>query len=93
MWQATGGMLDMLLSAGLFLLTIGLIALGAAMLGTPAFGKGLGWMTVTIGVVGLVATTVYLVDPPSPVAAVSVLGLLVFHLVLGRKVYRLSRAP
>jgi hypothetical protein len=90
-WQATGGMLDMLLSAGLFLLTIGVIALGAAMLGAPAFGKGLGCMTVTIGVVGLVATTVYLVDPPSPVAAAGVLGLLVFHLVLGWKVYSLSR--
>ncbi len=73
-------------------MTIGLIALGAAMLGAPAFGKGLGWMTVTIGVVGLVATTVFLVDP-SPVAAVGVLGLIVFHVVLGWKVYRLSRAP
>jgi hypothetical protein len=90
-WQATGGMLDMLLSAGLFLLTIGLIALGAAMLGAPAFGKGLGWMTVTIGVVGLVATTVFLLDTTSLVGAVGVLGLLVFHIALGWKVYSLSR--
>jgi hypothetical protein len=90
-WQAMGGIFNALLGAGLFLLTIGLIALGAAMLGSPAFGKGLGWMTVTIGVVGLVATTVFLVAPPSPVAAVGVLGLVVFHLVLGWKVYRLSR--
>jgi hypothetical protein len=92
-WQATQGIFSSFLGTGLFLLPIGVIALGAAMLGAPAFGKGLGWMTVTIGVVGLVATTVFLVDPPSSVIAFGVLGLIVFHLVLGWKLYRLSKAP
>jgi hypothetical protein len=91
LWQATQGIFSAFLATGLLLLPIGVIALGAAMLGAPAFGKGLGWMTVTIGVVGLVATTVFHVDPPSPVIAVGLLGLIVFHLVLGWKVYRLSR--
>ena len=91
-WQATQGIFSSFLGTGLFLLPIGVIALGAAMLGAPAFGKGLGWMTVTIGVVSLVATTVFLVDPPSSVIAFGVFGLIVFHLVLGWKVYRLSKA-
>jgi hypothetical protein len=91
LWQATVGIFSALLGTGLLLLTIGLIALGVAMLRAPAFGKGFGWVTVAIGVVGLVATSVFLVDPPSPVAAVGVLGLVVFHLALGWKVFSLSR--
>jgi hypothetical protein len=37
-WQATQGIFDALLITGLCILPIGLIALGVAMLGAPAFG-------------------------------------------------------
>jgi membrane protein implicated in regulation of membrane protease activity len=50
-------------------------------------------LSVVLGVVGVVAASVLLVDPPSPVAVVVMLALIVFHLVLGWKVYSLSRAP
>jgi len=92
LWQATQGIFDALLIVGLTLLPIGLIALGVAMLGAPTFGKGFGRMSVVLGVAGVVAAIVLLVDPPSPIAVVGVLALIVFHLVIGWKVYSLSRA-
>jgi len=92
MWEATQGMFDAFLVTGLVILPLGLIALGAAMLGAPAFGKGVGRMTVALGVVGLAAASSLLVDV-SPIGVVGVFALIVFHLVLGWKVHRLSRAP
>ena len=83
----------MLLVAGLVILPIGLIALGVAMFGAPAFGKGFGGVSVVLGVVWGVAACVLLVDPPSPIAVVGVFALIVFHLVLGWKVYSLSKGP
>jgi hypothetical protein len=93
LWQATEGIFDALFVVGLLLVPVGLVALGVAMLGAPAFGKGLGGLGVALGVIGVVAATVLLVDPLSPSAFVGVLALIVFHLVLGWKVYSLSRAP
>jgi hypothetical protein len=93
LWQATQGIFDALLVVGLLLLPIGVIALGVAMLGTPAFGKGVGGVSVVIGVLGVAAGVVLLIDPGSPIAIVSVLSLIVFHIALGWKVYSLSRAP
>jgi hypothetical protein len=92
MWQATQGIFDSLFITGLFILPVGLIALRVAMLGTPTFGQGVGRMSVVLGAVGVVAASVLLIDPLSPIAFASVLTLIVFHLVLGWKVYRLSMA-
>ena len=92
MWQATQGIFDAFFGVGLLLMPIGVIALGVAMLRTPAFGKGFGSVSVVLGAVGVVAATVLLVDPLSPIAFVGVLALIVFHLVVGWKVYSLSRA-
>jgi hypothetical protein len=91
-WQATEGIFDALFGAGLVLVPIGYIALGVAMLGTPAFGKGFGRVSVALGVIGVVAASVLLVDPLSPSAFLGVLALIVFHIVVGWKVYSLSRA-
>jgi hypothetical protein len=46
-----------------------------------------------LGVAGVVAAYVLLVDPLSPSAFVGVLSLIIFHLVLGWKLYSLSRVP
>jgi hypothetical protein len=62
------------------------------MLGSPAFGKGFGGLSVVLGVIGLVAASILVVDPLSPSAFVGVLALIIFHLVLGWKVYSVSRA-
>lgn len=87
------GILEILLVTGLVVLPTGLIALGIAMLTAPDFGKGFGGMSVVLGVVGVAAACVLLVDTASPIAAVGVFALIVFHLVLGWKVYGLSRNP
>ena len=91
LWQATQGIFDALLIVGLTLLPIGLIILGVAMLGVPTFGKGFGRMSVVLGVAGVVAALILLVDPHSPIAVVGVFALIIFHLVIGWKVYSLSR--
>ena len=92
MWQATWGIFGALLAVGFFVVTIGLIALGVAMLGAPAFGKGFGWVSVVLGVVGLAAAVFNIVDPASMIAAVTFFAIIIFQLVLGWKVYSLSRA-
>ena len=91
LWQVTQGIFNALLATGLVFLPIGVLALGVAMFKAPAFGKGLGGLSVVLGAVGVVAASVLLVDV-SPIAVVVVFALIVFHLVLGWKVYRLSRA-
>jgi hypothetical protein len=91
-WETTQGIFDALFGVGLVLVPIGYIALGVAMLGTPAFGKGVGRVSVVLGVIGVVAASVLVVDPLSPIAFVGVLALIVFHLVLGWKLYSLSSA-
>ena len=93
LWQATMGIIEMLLVTGLVILPTGLIALGVAMFGAPAFGKGFGGASAALGVVGGVAACVGLVDPASPVLAVGIFALIVFHLALGWKAYSLSRNP
>jgi len=92
LWQATEGMLDALLVAGPLLLPLGLIALGVAMLRSPAFGKTYGWLSVMLGVAGIAAACALLVDV-SDIAVVVILALIVFHLALGWKVLRLSGGP
>ena len=93
MWQATEGIFDALFGVGLFLVPIGFVALGVAMLRVPAFGKGLGGVSVVVGAVGVVAASVLLIDPLSASAFVGVLALIIFHLVLGWRLYSMSRAP
>lgn len=63
------------------------------MLRTPAFGNGFGGLSVLLGVAGVVAGIILLADPLSPIAAVGIFALIIFHLVLGWKVYSLSRVP
>src|ERR687893_632506 len=54
-WQATQGIFDALFGVGLLLVPLGFIALGVAMLGAPAFGKGYGLVGLVVGAVGEVA--------------------------------------
>lgn len=91
MWQATWAIFGALLGAGLLILAAGLIVLGSGMLGAPAFGKRLGGLSLGLGALGLVSALVFLIVPPSPIAAVGFLGLIVFHVVVGWKVVILSR--
>jgi len=93
LWQATWGIFNAMLYVGFFVLPIGLILLGLAMLGAPAFGKGFGGVSVVLGVIGLVAAVLQMVDPASMIGAATYFACLIFYLVLGWKVYSLSRTP
>jgi Domain of unknown function (DUF4386) len=90
LWQANQAMFDALLLVGLLVMPVGVILLGLAMRGDPAFGKAAGNVSVALGVGGLAAATVMLIDPLSAVAALGVFALIGFHLVAGWKTYRLS---
>lgn len=89
-WQTTQAIFNALLVTGLVLMPIGLVCLALAMRNTPAFGKGYGWMALGLGVIGAAAAVALLLDPLSFIAVVGFLGLIVFHLVVGWKVNRLS---
>jgi hypothetical protein len=91
LWQATWGIFDAMLYVGFFVVPVGLILLGVGMLGSPAFGKIFGWVSVALGVVGLVAAALQMVDPSSMIGTGSYFAYLIFYFVLGGKVYRLSR--
>jgi hypothetical protein len=93
MWQATWGIFDAMLYVGFFVVPTGLLLLGVGMLGAPAFGKGFGAVSLVLGVVGLVAAVLQMADPSSMIGAGSYLACLIFYLVLGWKVYSLSKAP
>jgi hypothetical protein len=90
-WQATASMFDALLLVGLLVMPVGIIILGSAMLRTPAFGTVAAGGCVVLGVAGLAAAIVMLIDPRSPAAALGVLALIGFHLIAGWQIYRLSR--
>ncbi|MDQ3937650.1 MAG: hypothetical protein M3253_03105 [Chloroflexota bacterium] len=92
LWQATQGIFDALLVTGLFVLPLGLIALGVAMRATPAFGTWFGGLTVGLGVIGFASAVINLVEV-SDIAAIGFFALIIFHLVVGWKTYLLSRQP
>ncbi len=92
MWQGTLGVFDAQLYVGFFVMPLGLILLGVAMFGASAFGKGLGWMSIAIGVVAFVAAVLQMIDPASDVGALSFLLPIIFYFILGRKIYILSKA-
>jgi hypothetical protein len=90
MWEAVYSVFDALLVAGLIVATIGVACLGAAMIKSSKYGKGIGWLSVVLGVVGAAAALALLWDP-SVVAAVALFAMIIFHAVVGWKTYRLPR--
>ncbi len=93
MWQAIWGIIEMMVSIGFLVIPLGLLALGTAMLSAPAFGKGLGRLSMALGVIGFAAAVYQMVDTASMAGFGSYLAYIIFYLTLGWKVYSLSRAP
>jgi hypothetical protein len=92
LWQAVWGIFDAMLYVAFFVMPVGLILLGVGMFGSPAFGKGFGGVTLVLGIGGLVAAVLQMVDPASMIGAGSFFAMVIFYFVLGWKVYSLSRA-
>jgi hypothetical protein len=92
MWQATQGMfVELDVAAGL-LLSIGFILLGIAILRAPAFGSRLGAVTIVLGIISLIGIS--LIPLYGEVSIVAVLALpiyVILPILLGRKVYSLSK--
>ena len=91
MWQGTWGVFNAPLYVGFFVVPLGIILLGMAMFGASDFGKGLGWMSVVIGVLALVAAISQMIDPAGDIGALSYIAPIIFYFVLGIKTYRLSK--
>ncbi len=92
MWQAIQGVFNETDTVGILLMNIGFIVLGVAMLETPAFGRGVGWVSVVLGVVGIVGILLFPIDSLS-YAPFGILAYIIYPVLFGRKVYSLSRAP
>jgi hypothetical protein len=89
LWESTQGITYTYSFIGGLFLMIGFIVLGAAMIRTPAFGRRLGWMAIVLGVAGAIGAVFSLF-------VFETLGLfflsdLVFLLVVGRRLYGLSK--
>ena len=91
MWQGTWGVFNAPLYVGFFVVPLGIILLGMAMFGASDFGKGLGWMSVVIGVLAFVAAISQMIDPAGDIGALSYIAPIIFYFVLGIKTYRLSK--
>jgi len=91
-WQATWGVMDAPLYVGFFVGMLGFTLLGVAMFGSQDFGKSLRWVSVLLGAAGLVAALLQLIDPASEIGAVSFFAYIILYFVLGKKIYRLSKA-
>jgi hypothetical protein len=89
-WHGAQSVFDTQLATGLLLVPIGFVLLGIAMRSAPAFGSGLAMLTSGVGVLGIIGAAVAIVEPGSAFAALSVLGMVVFHLVVGWRTFRLA---
>jgi uncharacterized protein DUF4386 len=90
-WQATQGMFNEFDTCAYIFLSVGFILLGVAMARSPKFGSVFGGLTGVIGVVGLLGVAA--VPVTSAVFAIpAALTFVVFPLLLGWKVFGLSRA-
>jgi hypothetical protein len=90
-WQGVQGIFDALLLTGLLVTATGIALLGLAMRTDPAIGKRTAWLSTLLGAAALTAGTATLIEPTSPVAALGIFALIGFHLIVGAKVYRLSK--
>ena len=91
-WQGIQAIFNETDSMGFVLLSSGLILLGIAMLRTPAFGRRLGSVNIVIALLALVDISLFSVDSPS-FAPLAILVITVVPIILGWKIYNLSRAP
>ena len=90
-WQAIWGMIDLATYVGFFIISTSLIILGAGMNGSPDFGKRIGGVAMVLGVAGLAMAVLQIIDPASMVGAGSYFAAIFFYLILGWKLFNLSR--
>lgn len=87
-WQAMQNLLDTVLITGLVVLATGVTVLATAVF---ALGRVTGVASLILGLASLGAATTVLIDPYSIAAAVSVLALIGFHLLIGAKLMSVTQ--
>lgn len=93
MWQVVWAMIDVMVYIGFLVIPLGIFLLGAAMLVAPAFGKGYGGLSMVLGAIGFAAALYQMVAIASMASFGSYLAYIIFYLVLGWKLFSLSRGP
>ena len=94
LWQATMGLTITFFFIGALFMMLGFIVLGVAMLRATAFGRRFGWVSIVLGVIGVVGVFASLFIPGimgMQLVGVAVFANLIFLPLFGWKVYRLSR--
>jgi hypothetical protein len=91
MWQSIQGIFYETDTVGFILMGIGFIVLGVAMLGSPAFGKRFGGVSVVLGVAVVVGMAIFGVDSDSIFPFV-LIAFIILPLLFGWKLYSLSKA-
>jgi hypothetical protein len=93
LWQANQAMFNQLLLVGLLVMPVGVALLGLAMRRDPVYGRAAGTASVALGLIGLAAAVIMLVDPASMFSVVGVFALLAFHFLAGWKTSRHRGLP
>jgi hypothetical protein len=89
MYKTTQGITNTFFFVGIFMLMLGFIVLGMAMLKAPAFGRRLGGLTIGLGVVGTIGAIASLFVFQA--IGVMFLADLIFLPLFGRKLYKMSK--
>jgi len=91
MWQATQGMFNEFDVSATILIATAFIVLGVAMFRAPTFGKVFGGLSAAFGAAQIIGVTLYSTNSAA-YAPFALLAFLVFPILFGWKLYRLSRA-
>jgi hypothetical protein len=91
-WQAIWGIFDALLIAGLAFIPLSFLAFGRAMFNHPHFGRVIAGLSVVMGILGIGAIMISMVEPSSPTSAIIVFSMIIFHFVVGWKLISLSQS-
>lgn len=90
LWQGFQGLFNETDTVGFIFMNVGLIVLGVAMPKTKAFGKIYGGISVVLGLAGVLGTSLFAVDSVS-FAPFAIIAYIIFPVLFGRKLYRLSK--
>ena len=82
-WHAAQSVFDMMLTTGVLLIPIGIALFGVAMRSSLLYGRWLSWAAIGLGLVGTIGAAIEVVDTESDMAALSVLAMVLFHLLVG----------
>lgn len=88
-WQAIQGWVDAMVVTGLVLAPIGMVLFGVAMRRHPDLDGWPAWLSMALGLAGLVSAAMGLVEA-GDILAIGIFALVFFHLIIGWRTFRLA---